>query len=127
MTPERFKRLNNLGFKWSSPTPARARRNPKPAARKKASDSENGEQKEEPKSEETLAAVAAVAVPAAPAIEELHTEAPVAEEEVMGAIATSVADAVDPVTMDANKEAEDPAKTAAEGSAPFARSSTVEI
>ena len=27
MTPERFKLLNDLGFKWSSPTPARARRN----------------------------------------------------------------------------------------------------
>ena len=27
MTPERFKLLDDLGFKWSSPTPARARRN----------------------------------------------------------------------------------------------------
>ncbi len=27
MTPERFKLLDELGFKWSNPTPARARRN----------------------------------------------------------------------------------------------------
>mmetsp|Transcript_20107 Transcript_20107/g.42418 ORF Transcript_20107/g.42418 Transcript_20107/m.42418 type:complete len:652 (+) Transcript_20107:108-2063(+) len=129
MTPERFKRLDNLGFKWSSPTPARARRNPKPAAGKIASDSKNGEQKEEPKSEETVEAVGAAAVPAAPAIEEIHAEAPapVAVEEAIVAIATSVADAVAPVIMDANKEAEDPVKTASEGSDTFEPCDAVEI
>ena len=39
MTPERFKLLDDLGFKWSSPTPARARRN-------KATPKKGEEQKE---------------------------------------------------------------------------------
>ena len=34
MTPERFKLLDDLGFKWSSPTPARARRNRQVGAQK---------------------------------------------------------------------------------------------
>lgn len=44
MTPERFKLLDELGFKWSSPTPARARRNkstPKKGEEQKAA-STNG-------------------------------------------------------------------------------------
>lgn len=44
MTPERFKLLDDLGFKWSSPTPARARRNK--ATPKKADGSSSEEQKE---------------------------------------------------------------------------------
>ena len=43
MTPERFKLLDDLGFKWSSPTPARARRNRQ--GPKKADGSNSEEQK----------------------------------------------------------------------------------
>ena len=59
MTPERFKLLDELGFKWSSPTPARARRN-KQVAKK----GDIGEEQKEAgntapttKSEEAVAAV----------------------------------------------------------------------
>lgn len=43
MTPERFKLLDDLGFKWSSPTPARARRNRQVA--KKVESSNTDQQK----------------------------------------------------------------------------------
>lgn len=48
MTPERYELLNELGFKWSSPTPARARRSYKSAG-KKAS---NGDEQKDVKPEE---------------------------------------------------------------------------
>ena len=102
MTPERFKLLDDLGFKWSSPTPARARRNRQVA--KKADDSNDDgeeEQKEasgnEPapmiKPENDVPADPAVladpAVPADPtAVEEKAVETPVsaqAEEAITAA------------------------------------------
>ena len=64
MTPERYKLLDELGFKWSSPTPARARRNKQVG---KKSDGGGEEQKEagnvapvKPEAEEVGAAAAVV-------------------------------------------------------------------
>ena len=104
MTPERFKLLDELGFKWSSPTPARARRNSKPlavSAKKNSNSPEATVQKQEVKAEQTAG------VTTTPVVDEKPPDATTVavDGKVM---VTGATDAV--VTNGVEGELEDPTK-----------------
>lgn len=142
MTPERFKLLDDLGFKWSSPTPARARRN-KQLAKKDESNSE--EQKaassngtEPVVKSENAAPPASTA--AAPDSEDkaMETETPAAQAEAMTAATNVVGDlpAVEASTNEENgfvqdaidgKTAEEETKTDAQVAVPLDNENPVVI
>ena len=112
MTPERFKLLDDLGFKWSSPTPARARRNRQVATKveDKVKDI-NGEEQKAVINDETAPLIKqeniiAAAIPAsdAVAIDEKAVEMPEAAQAEAMTAATNVVGNMPIVEASANEE-----------------------
>jgi hypothetical protein len=99
MTPERFKLLDDLGFKWSSPTPARARRNRQVA--KKADGSTGEESKGTTSNEATAADKSESAAPAA--VDGEDVKMPVATQAEAMTAATNVVGNLPVVEAGANE------------------------
>ena len=109
MTPDRFKLLDEMGFKWSSPTPSRSRKNTKIGEEDEGKEygiksEENAEEKEGVALEEAVATAAAAAAAAAVAAD--------AKEEPTGLATEGVEDSEAKEDEQEDIQMQDPVKDA---------------
>jgi predicted HNH restriction endonuclease len=106
MTPERFKLLDDLGFKWSSPTPARARRNRQVEKKADGSNGDDDEEQKEASSNEPAPMIKLETdVPAdSAAVEEKAVETQVSAQAEAITAATNVVGNLSAVEESANEQ-----------------------